>query len=323
MSSNELEINEVLCFMLNKIDKATINQVKIILANFYTEEELTVAKEILHGAACKLNVTDLPRLIKRKGDHKNRVLVDDLCELISFLDEKKCVSKLPIFVVRDTDRIPGINPENLDIFVMAQRMESIDARLMKLEAERSCATRVNASSSAGSITLSDRMVVCEDRSDDKVHVDEAPSISNDGGWTTVVKKKSPVYDQHYTRQGAVKSPLVKAKVSVKKIVGEGVSGTALKAATDIHRKFVVHVDNVDKALNCDDIKTFLSDNNISVDSCFSVKSWVHQADKESVVAFRVCVRLENRDAIMNEKLWPAGIIIRQWVFKNKNESSDA
>ena len=48
MADSVFVVNELLCFLCNKFDKATT---KILLANFYNENELCVAKDRLREAA--------------------------------------------------------------------------------------------------------------------------------------------------------------------------------------------------------------------------------------------------------------------------------
>ena len=73
-------------------------------------------------------------------------------------------------------------------------------------------------------------------------------------------------------------------------------------AHKILSKYIFHVDNVQSDLSCDDVCSFLADNNIQSISCFEAKSWMksNAANAEltddinnvckSVKAFRVCVK---------------------------------
>ena len=100
-------------FIINKYEKSTGNQLKQIMINFYSEEELERAKETLHSAASKLLLEKCPRYIKRaKGDIKVKLIVDDLMEITKILDEQKCFGQLPKFVAADLKRIPTTKIEN-------------------------------------------------------------------------------------------------------------------------------------------------------------------------------------------------------------------
>jgi hypothetical protein len=89
----------------------------------------------------------------------------------------------------------------------------------------------------------------------------------------------------------------------------------LKAGVDVHRKFVFHVDNVCLGTTTDDINKFLNESNIKTETCFTAKSWMRGEELEQVCAFRVCVRSEFQEKILDESLWPTGVMIRPWQFK--------
>jgi len=64
-------ISEVLCFLTNNYEKLTANKLKPVLTNFYKDEELGTAKEILFKAISTAvqhvgHDIDLPRLPKRQ-----------------------------------------------------------------------------------------------------------------------------------------------------------------------------------------------------------------------------------------------------------------
>jgi len=70
--AREVVICEALCFICNNFDKLTVRQLKPVLSNFYGDEDLLCAKEILMKAvtntvdAVGCNATaNVPRLPKR------------------------------------------------------------------------------------------------------------------------------------------------------------------------------------------------------------------------------------------------------------------
>jgi len=117
----EFVINEIICYCKNKFELATSKQLKIVLNSFYSEDELIVAKQQLHDSASKV-ITDFPRLIKRnKSDSRGKLLVDDICEYLTRVDEEQCWDKMPCFVALNISRIPTIPIEDIETFVMAQK----------------------------------------------------------------------------------------------------------------------------------------------------------------------------------------------------------
>jgi len=79
-------ISEVLCFISNNYEKLTANKLKPVLINFYKNEELCTANEILFKSISTAvqhvrRAIDLPRITKRQGPNKCKQTVDDLITL--------------------------------------------------------------------------------------------------------------------------------------------------------------------------------------------------------------------------------------------------
>jgi len=134
MAAAGLFISKVLCYTLNKYGKLTRLQLKSTLSGFYSEDELAYAKDILFDDAGKLHLTDLPRYVKctSKGD-KVKLIVDDILDLCSFLDEKHQLSNLPTYVAQNVDRIPTVKMEDMELFCSVKKLEDIDVRLKAVE----------------------------------------------------------------------------------------------------------------------------------------------------------------------------------------------
>jgi len=74
---------------------------------------------------------DLPRLIGRKGDNRVKLNVDDIFTLIARADELNILSKLPTFVATDPDKLPNMNPEALDVCILAKKLASLEKTVMR------------------------------------------------------------------------------------------------------------------------------------------------------------------------------------------------
>jgi len=109
-------INELLCFLFNKYHKFNKLQLKSILLGFFSDVELCDAKEMLHNEAGKLVLENMRCAVKRsKGDNRARLLVDDLVDLCTFIDERAAVGRLPVYVDSNLDRVPTTKPEDVDM----------------------------------------------------------------------------------------------------------------------------------------------------------------------------------------------------------------
>src|ERR1044072_2743948 len=98
MAKRDIVISEVLCFVVNNIVKTLNKQLKPILVSFYSEDDMQVAKDLLHKGLTDLGIANLPRLMRRKGDNIASKIADDLLELCNLIDEQQCLLKLPCYV---------------------------------------------------------------------------------------------------------------------------------------------------------------------------------------------------------------------------------
>jgi len=96
--------SQVLCFALNKYGKCLSKNLKVIIADFYNDDGIWSAKELLHGELAKVTSKDLARLIEQKNDNRAKLNVDNIFALIAHSDELNILSKLPTFVAADRDK---------------------------------------------------------------------------------------------------------------------------------------------------------------------------------------------------------------------------
>jgi hypothetical protein len=277
---------------------------------------------MLHDAATKES-KDFPRKVNRsRGDNRLKLLVDDLVEYVLKLDELKLMDSLPVFVARSLARVPIVAIEDIEVFIMAQKLEKVESRLLKLEQSEKVSFSgvnnimpINASSSVSSDVASQSTSRPSNSSALVVGQNSNGEGDNStNGWSTVAGKLKHSLDNFSTSRA-------------KKIVGSNISiagNSKIKPVKSLIRKFIFHVDNVLPDTSVDDITSYLKDNNVNTVSCFSAKSWIHfnrndnDSDDDSLSkcnAFRVCVNLEDRNTVVNADFWPAGVLVREWKFK--------
>ena len=61
----ELVVNELLFYATGKFCSQTANNLRLVLSSFYTNEEVAVAKELLHNAVSKCNAVGVSRYNKK------------------------------------------------------------------------------------------------------------------------------------------------------------------------------------------------------------------------------------------------------------------
>lgn len=138
-----LLISEVLFFVFNKFGREPVDQIKKVVADFFTVADVREAKELLRAELvrilcpdssdrtrselCKQVVADLPRLMTHnRGDNRGLLEVADLLDLLMKADEMNVLDKLPTFVAASYDKIPVVKPEDLDICLIARRLSKLE-----------------------------------------------------------------------------------------------------------------------------------------------------------------------------------------------------
>ena len=308
-------ISEVLCFIANKFSVITKIQLKSILVGFYTEEELSEAKDGLFAISAKLNVDDLPRNVRRaRVDNRAKLIGDDLIDLYTCLDEKGCLCRLPTYVARNLERVPSVKLEDMELYCVSQKLESLDKWISAVELVNAKLDRVmvQLDTQQANITgvvekVSSATMFKEACSQLDQHPTEAASPSvvvdtdktDSDGWHTV----------HRRRDGARISP--RQVIRVRGTKG-GISDDDVKA---IPRKPVLaafvgrlHRDTTDK-----DLTTYLTREGMKGVVCRRLKPKDGQTFHTS--AFYVSCCTESAELFYNEECWPAGVELRDWVYK--------
>src|SRR3989442_6596218 len=135
-STPDMITNETLCYCKNKFEIATNKQLKIVLGSFYNEDELSFAKQLLHDHSSKV-INNLPRLIKRnKSENKCKLIVENIMDNLTRIDEEKCWDQMPMFLALNLSRIPIIPIEDMETFIMAQKIEQLEASVRKVEVDK-------------------------------------------------------------------------------------------------------------------------------------------------------------------------------------------
>jgi len=127
------EVNEVLSYIIYSYCKGALNVLKSAVGTLYSGDDLASAKMKLYGYAVMLNAQGLKRPITRAGINRNKSELEDICAILQLLDEQKILSKLPKFHVADLDLIPSVRVNDLDIVVLAKRIDKIEHDLMVFE----------------------------------------------------------------------------------------------------------------------------------------------------------------------------------------------
>jgi len=179
-------INELLCFIRHNFDKLTTSQLKPVVCNFYKEEEICVAKDILLKDVHPLVSSDtMPRMPNRQGPGKCKQSVDDVFKLFSIADEQKLWDLLPRFVAEDLSKVPFLHADSVSTVNLSKRLEAMEQRMSLLE------QTINDSSGGTSQDL------CSDASEVNPPKEE---VTADNKWITVVRRKINIMKSEQSSQ---------------------------------------------------------------------------------------------------------------------------
>jgi len=329
--AGDIVICELLCFLRKNFDKLPVSQLKPTLVSFYTEDEVINAKDIMQKAVLSAVKDagvdfDLPQLPERRGDNKGKQTVDDILKLMTIADERNLIDYLPRYVA--VTRIPFVNADSMSVISMARKMETLEQRMFNME------MLINKS---GVADIAERQaeLSCTEQSE-RDSISDPVEITNPYPWTKVTYQKASKKgirttartpaNQSILVEGVTgrNDPVDKRAVRQKMIgVRPNNDGTSLKTGVTIQQKAVVHIDNLDPDCNEALLQDYLLVDDISVITCFQVKSWLRGDEKDKVTAFRVCIPAAQRHLIFNTQLWSQGIVIRDWKFRRSSNDGRA
>lgn len=319
-------VNELLCYICNKYNTAQKGQLKAVLLGFYTETELSDAKDDLFAHAAKLNIDDLPRCIKRaKGDNRARLLAEDILDVYSFLDEQQALDRLPVYVARSLDRVPLVRIEDMELYCVMKKLDDIDKRLNTIETVGVTYEQVTAvvdtvqrvvnkidESATGAVAIGDGLQMSAHRAAELT--DNVEAQQDDNAWNTVVrrtrpKQQEPRVSRAVSTNGHSKPP-VTVRVCGTKVAAEGEEG--IKA---IPRKKVLaaFVGRLQQETTAEELDSYLTNEGMKGVVCRKLKAKPGQ--KFKTAAFYVSCCVESADLFYKEECWPAGAELRDWVYK--------
>lgn len=317
VNSNPVIIDECLCYIVNKFDKVTIMQLKTLLCNFYMEDELIKAKDCLFENASLLNCTGFPaRKIKRLPGNV-KLIVDDIMEYITLLDEAKLIGDLPIFVAKELARLPTVKIEEMDVYLLARKVETLENRL-----EVGIYKTLHSSGANEIVEKSDNQPIDVQNKPQSRHR-QTPTSNDEVEIGLGYNKK----DSYATAVNSLPGDKVIPDNSWKQVVKRkpkkqlvGIASTdscPIKAGKLPVKKFIFHLDNIAEKLECHHIEDYLKSHNVHVISIFDAKTWMKSSNGEEIYAYRICISLTDKEKVWDTNIWPDGATLREWKFKSK------
>ena len=147
----QLVLSEVLYYIVNKFGKTgrnELNSLRNIIVDFYNVDVISTAKcRLLDDVLTLTNLLSekAPRVPRRReaADQRNRALleVDDIFKQLIFLDEKKLMDQLPMYVSANSDYNPSTKLCEGDLKFLFMYMDRMEARLQGFGSQLSAITR--------------------------------------------------------------------------------------------------------------------------------------------------------------------------------------
>ena len=127
---HEVIVDELLCFLSNKIDVLPPQAIEDLCATSFDGIEIENSKKRLFDLCADKNSS---RFWRRQGPKKSAVNVDDMLRL---LQEKG--SDVPVFVARDLSRLPPITFDSVDVSSLLHSIRRAQLAIDQLKAASVC-----------------------------------------------------------------------------------------------------------------------------------------------------------------------------------------
>ena len=110
-------VNELLCFATSQFDKLDRNVLNSTLIDFYSQQEIFDAKQILLAECDKLSLNaDINESRKKRiGQNVEQKLLKDILDIWQVIDSEKGGNLETVFVASNPMRLPSMNAENCNL----------------------------------------------------------------------------------------------------------------------------------------------------------------------------------------------------------------
>jgi len=132
-TERKLIVCEVRCFLDNKFDNFPISVLKSAICNFYREDGIVSAKQILIQAIDSSHHSSLNTYLrKRIGDSRVERTSDDILCIFKYADENNLRNHLPLFCDATLARVPDVPDEMPDLTSVRNNVNTILNQLQSL-----------------------------------------------------------------------------------------------------------------------------------------------------------------------------------------------
>ena len=123
--SCECYLNELLAYISHYINNSTVVNIKKIVIDFYSNDEIIIAKQLLW----QLCSDDLVNYKERRSTEKRTNVEANVEDIIDAFKEMDVLGKLPQFAAVNIDRLPNKCPEELNMISILSRLKSLEGNV--------------------------------------------------------------------------------------------------------------------------------------------------------------------------------------------------
>ena len=344
-----LVVNELLCFVVNKLRVLPDDTVIQLCRDFYDEETVEESKKLLFKH-CAEDSDPKDRYIARNGETKK---IKHLKDILDFVTRKGNSLKVT-FVVENVMRMPCVSFDNIDVSILLMKMERMETEVTMLRKAVAAQAAMNAELqtitqelsgpilSNGPVFRQDEqrpMVFHDGIAQDltPVEVDSQTMANNfveknvdEPSWSQVVKKQrwrptqnirstpapSLMSPPHIPTRPTI-SPVLQKRPVRKPVVGKG-KNKAIGPAKKRIRLANVFVSRLDPQLQEVELQNYLADALSLSRGTISIEN-VKRSDWHS--SFHVKCECTDPSIFMDAEIWPEDAYVRWWREAKPNVSN--
>ena len=124
LHSDKVTVNDVLCFVFNKMKKLPQDHIIKLCSDFYDEKEIDAEKSILFHDTEHVRNSKL-RHIQRKGEHKKK---NDLQDIMNVFNSTE-LCHMPAYVAHDLSNLPPLSAYDTDVVGLHRDVQELKASM--------------------------------------------------------------------------------------------------------------------------------------------------------------------------------------------------
>ena len=330
MAQGDVVIDELLCFVTNKLDVLPSDTIIQLCKNSFDDDEIEASKKLLFDLCANENTT---RFKKRIGVDKGKHNMEDLIKL---LQEKG--DEVPKFVALNLSKLPPITFDSVDVSVLLTEIRKTQNEVKYLKETVETQNHVAREIKESSAMMNTRINRLERKCDDPLSDTSVKSAMYEPGSTSV---KSVMYDPASGEIGdgslglrseaGPRSYAAMAKTIVKPqhlqvntvlrpprpvnmsgktnrgVIGTGCSDSRINIVKTRMKTANMFATRFEPSVSPQDLQSYL-------ESKLNVKVDVEEVPTkyDTYASFHVVSKCEDPSVFLNPELWPEDCYVRWW-----------